>query len=136
MKPFYYLTVLFVIITHTVYSQSFIKFIDNDNKPIKKIQCLMYKNDESSFYAGSSNDKGVLELKIIDVDYSANYFLSYNNLKYKRIWQKINLNKHDSLTIKLMKNEYYLPQTKEQYYSLCSFAEMVHYKPSLVSTKS
>ncbi len=129
-----YLALIFVIITHATYSQSFIRFIDNDNKPIKKIHCLIYKNDNSSFYAGSSNDNGVLELKIINIDYSANYFLNYNNLKHKRVWQKINFKNNDSLTIKLVENEYNIPRTKKQYYSLCSFAEMAYYKPFEIRT--
>tara|TARA_R110002020_G_scaffold456479_1_gene673002 strand:+ start:22884 stop:23705 length:822 start_codon:yes stop_codon:yes gene_type:complete len=92
----------------------------------------VYKNGNSFATCGGTNDEGFLKINVYDLDSTATYQLSVNNIKYEPIWKEIDLTKNDTLLIPIHENDYYIGGSKNFIAQGCSSYSFANYEPKEV----
>jgi len=119
-----------ILLTSTCFSQTTVKFIDSKTgNPIYNFYSNIYKNGNTFQDCGASNKQGYKKIKILNIDSVATYHLSVSRLRYKPIWQKIDLTKLDTLIIKIEDNPYYISETNNLLTQECNEYSFIDYYP-------
>ncbi len=124
------LILVLLLLSMAVYGQPTIKFIYADtNKPAPHFFGEVFENVHSQVFFWNADRNGYLKIKVLKINPEASYHLSSNNIKYKPVWKKIDINSNDTLTVSVEKNEFYIARSKDLYFSLCSYPFMASHDP-------
>lgn len=112
------------------FSQSTLKFIDSETgEPIYGFYSNIYKNGNTFANCGATNENGLKIIRVRNFDSLATYQVSVSNIKYKSIWQEIDLTKNDTLIIPVKKNQYYIASSNNLLSQGCSQYSFSNYYP-------
>lgn len=112
------------------FSQSTLKFIDSETgEPVCGFYSNIYKNGNTFANCGSTNENGLIKIRVRNFDSLATYQVSVSNIKYEPIWQEIDLTKNDTLIIPVKNNQYYIAGSNNLLTQECSQYSFSNYYP-------
>lgn len=125
-----FLFCVIILFSFSCFAQSTVRYIDASTQtPVCGIYTYILKNENTFENCRGSNEDGYLSLRIAQADTSATYHFSVNYAKFLPIWQEIDLHRKDTITIELIRDDYYLENTEEIYAKGCDSRSFFNYEP-------
>jgi hypothetical protein len=122
--------ILFFLNALSSFSQTTFMFLNAEtNEPMDGICFNIYKNDNLKVNCGCSNQHGYDTQNILEIDSVAKYQFSVNNVKYELIWKEIDVTKHDTLIVKVKRDDYYIGNCDSLFMKTGSHYEWGKYSP-------